>query len=169
MGSQPVVVAVSGIKNAGKTTFLEEILPLLRGHGLRVGVIKHDGHSFVPDVPGTDSFRLREAGAQAVAVYSAGRWMLVREEPAPLSELISHMSDMQLILLEGQKDSLWPKIELVRAAVSQQSICRPETLLALATDCAVCVPGVPTIALDGYEQAAQLLLRFVSQLTEEPG
>ena len=67
---RPAVLAVSGAHNSGKTTLLEKLIPLLRARGLKVGVIKHDGHDFTPDVPGTDSFRLREAGAEGVAVFS---------------------------------------------------------------------------------------------------
>ena len=39
----------------------EPLMNALRSRGLKVGVIKHDGHDFTPDVPGTDSYRLREA------------------------------------------------------------------------------------------------------------
>ena len=73
---RPAVLAVSGLHNSGKTTLLEKLLPALRSRGLKVGVIKHDGHDFTPDVPGTDSYRLREAGAEGVAVYSGQRYLL---------------------------------------------------------------------------------------------
>ncbi len=76
---RPAVLAVSGVHNSGKTTLLEKLLPVLRSRGLKVGVIKHDGHDFTPDVPGTDSFRLREAGAGGVAVYSGTRYLLTEE------------------------------------------------------------------------------------------
>ena len=79
---KPFVAAISGIKNSGKTTFLEHLVPVLRARGLRVAVIKHDGHDFTPDVPGTDSFRMRQAGADGVAVYSGHQWMVVRPSPA---------------------------------------------------------------------------------------
>ena len=76
---RPAVLAVSGVHNSGKTTLLEKLLPVLRSRGLKVGVIKHDGHDFTPDVPGTDSYRLREAGAGGVAVYSGTRYLLTEE------------------------------------------------------------------------------------------
>ena len=76
---RPAVLAVSGVHNSGKTTLLEKLLPVLRSRGLKVGIIKHDGHDFTPDVPGTDSFRLREAGAEGVAVYSGTRYLLTEE------------------------------------------------------------------------------------------
>lgn len=159
MANRPTVIAVSGVKNSGKTTFLENLLPLLREKGLRVGAVKHDGHDFSPDVPGTDSYRLRKAGAEAVAVYSASRWMLIQETAATLEALLAQMEGLDLILLEGQKDSHWPKIEVVRAAVSRESVCRPETLLAVATDTGIFLPGVPILPLDGYLQAAGLIIK----------
>ncbi len=155
--SCPYVAAISGVKNSGKTTFLEHLIPCLRSRGRKVAVIKHDGHEFEPDVPGTDSFRLRSAGAEGVAVYSRGRWMMVREEAADVEMLAVRFSDFDIVLLEGQKFSQYPKIELVRGAVSEQSVCDPETLLALATDTACLVPGVERIGLDDYERAAALL------------
>ena len=131
---RPAVLAVSGVHNSGKTTLLEKLLPVLRSRGLKVGVIKHDGHDFTPDVPGTDSFRMRQAGADGVAVYSGHQWMVVRPQPGSLEALIGLFADCDLVLLEGQKASPYPKIELVRGAVSHESVCAPETLLALATD-----------------------------------
>ena len=81
---RPAVLAVSGVHNSGKTTLLEKLLPMLRSRGLKVGVIKHDGHDFTPDVPGTDSYRLRQAGADGVAVYSGNQWMVFRPQPGSL-------------------------------------------------------------------------------------
>ena len=126
--------------------------------GLRVAVIKHDGHDFPPDVPGTDSFRMRQAGADGVAVYSGHQWMVVRPQPGSLEALIGQFADCDLVLLEGQKASPYPKIELVRGAVSQESVCAPETLLALATDTPARVDGVETIGLEDYARAAGILL-----------
>lgn len=165
----PCVVAVSGVKNSGKTTFLEGLLRVFRKRGLRTAVIKHDGHAFEPDVPGTDSYRLRSAGASGVAVYSVGRFMVIREEAGDLQALIREFSDYDLILLEGQKYSDFPKIEVVRGETGKRSVCRRETLLALAADEAadvICdwngavVTGVPRIGIADYEAAADLIERF---------
>ncbi|EEG54759.1 bifunctional molybdopterin-guanine dinucleotide biosynthesis protein MobA/MobB family protein [[Clostridium] asparagiforme DSM 15981] len=62
-GFRPPVLAVSGTKNTGKTTLLERLVVSLTSRGLRVAVVKHDGHDFEADVPGTDSRRMQEAGA----------------------------------------------------------------------------------------------------------
>lgn len=153
----PCVIAISGVKNSGKTTFIERLIPCIRRRGWKVAVIKHDGHIFEPDVPGTDSYRLRQAGADGVAVYCDSRWMIVREEPGELEDLLRQFSDVDIILLEGAKASLYPKIELVRGAVSAQPVCDTTTLLALATDTDCSVPGVRRIGIGDYERAAELI------------
>lgn len=39
-----VIAAVSGVKNSGKTTFLEHLVRELSARDYRTAVIKHDGH-----------------------------------------------------------------------------------------------------------------------------
>lgn len=147
----PPIIAVSGVKNAGKTTLLERLLPLLAAQGLRVVVIKHDGHDFEPDVPGTDSHRLRAAGAYGAAVYSSARYMLAEErEGVTVPELAAYFPEADLILLEGGKHSYYPKIEVIRAAISTKMVCDPDTLLAVCTDTGIVPPGVPALPLDDY-------------------
>ena len=116
----PAVLAVSGVHNSGKTTLLEKLIPLLRARGLKVGVIKHDGHDFTPDVPGTDSYRLREAGAEGVAVYSGQRYLLTEAFRLTEQDLLAlfERHGYDLVLLEGFGDSGWAKIEVVRSSVS---------------------------------------------------
>ena len=127
---RPAVLAVSGLHNSGKTTLLEKLLPALRSRGLKVGIIKHDGHDFTPDVPGTDSYRLREAGAEGVAVYSGQRYLLTEMFRLTEQDLLAlfERHGYDLVLLEGFKSSGWPKIEVVRSAVS----AAPESIQPLA-------------------------------------
>ncbi len=158
MKKEPVIIAVCGVKNSGKTTFLEGVIPKLCQKGIKVGVIKHDGHTFEPDVPNTDSFRLRKAGANGVAVYSNQRFMVIREEPPHFRELLEQFLWADVVLLEGGKDSPFPKIELVRSQVSQNSVCSTATLLALCTDLPHLLPEIPKIGLTEYEKAVDLIL-----------
>lgn len=64
------ILAVSGVKNSGKTTLITKILPLLKAKGLNVAVIKHDGHDFEADVPETDSWKFAKAGADSTLIFS---------------------------------------------------------------------------------------------------
>ena len=158
--AEPVVVAVSGVKNSGKTTLIEGLLPLLCAKGLKVAVIKHDGHDFSPDVPGTDTFRHLRAGACGTAVFSAHKWMACKQEPTDENALMALFPDADLILLEGFKHSPWPKLELVRAGNSQESVCDPATLLGLVTDLPLELPGVPVFASGDWEGIAALLYDY---------
>lgn len=110
---KPVIYAVSGYKNSGKTTLITKLVPILTECGYKVAVIKHDGHDFVPDVPGTDSFRHREAGAYGTAVYSGQRFLVTMEwgEKTPDEKLLMKaFPDADIILIEGLKGSSYPKV-----------------------------------------------------------
>lgn len=63
------IIAISGVKNSGKTTLITNLIPLLKEKGIKIATIKHDGHDFDPDVEGTDSYRHRKAGAYGVGSF----------------------------------------------------------------------------------------------------
>ena len=158
----PAVIAVSGIKNSGKTTFLAGIIPVLRERGLRIAAIKHDAHDFSPDVPGTDSYRLAAAGAAGVAVYSPRRYMITEEKrDVSLDAVLERFTDYDLVLIEGGKDSGYPKIEILRKARSAAPVCDTSTLLALCTDTGMVLPGIVSLALDDYAGAGALVFGYV--------
>ena len=46
-----LIFAISGYKNSGKTTLIENLIPILTEYGYKVATIKHDAHDFEPDVP----------------------------------------------------------------------------------------------------------------------
>ena len=65
--------------------------------------------------------------------------------------------EADLILLEGFKWTDYPKLELVRAGVSDHAVCAQSTLLALVTDTALRLAGVPTFAFSDTRAIAALL------------
>ena len=161
MSHSPVVVAVSGVKNSGKTALIEAMLPHLTAAGLRVAVIKHDGHRFLPEPPDTDTGRFMAAGAWGTAIFDGEKYKVVRREVVDEAALIAQFPEADLILLEGFKYSAWPKLEVVRAGNSEAPVANPTTLLALVTDLAL--PGVPTLPLGDGAGAAALLIRYVKE------
>jgi molybdopterin-guanine dinucleotide biosynthesis protein B len=157
--TQIPIVAVSGVKNSGKTTLLCGLIPVLKDKGLKLAVIKHDGHDYSPDPPGTDSFRLREAGAEQVAIYSLHRFSLAVDRPgATVESLMTHFEAVDLVLLEGGKNSAWPKIEVVRGGVSAAPVSAPETLWAVASDLPLTGVKAQVVGLDDYEELAAIIL-----------
>lgn len=107
---RPFIFAVSGFKNTGKTTLITKLIPELTGRGYRVAVIKHDGHDFESDVPGTDSYCFQKAGAYGTAVYSSRRLMIMKEYEEPNETmLLQAFGEADIILIEGLKNSSYPK------------------------------------------------------------
>ena len=110
------VIAICGLKNAGKTTLIEQIVPSLHGDGLSVAVIKHDVHGLQVDRPGKDSDRLFTAGADVVLRgpdQGFARWHDATD--AGLESQIAWMLERHdVVLIEGHKSTAWPKIWLHR-------------------------------------------------------
>ena len=107
---QPYVFAISGYKNSGKTTMITRLLPELKRRGYRVAVVKHDGHDFESDVPGTDSWRHQKAGAYGTAVFSKNRILITKDwEDVNEKMLFQAFPEADIILLEGMKHSGYPK------------------------------------------------------------
>ena len=133
----PVVFCVSGIKDSGKTGLIIKLINEFISEGYVVSVIKHDGHDYVMDYEGTDTSRFRNAGAKLSAIFSPKQFSINREGEIAVEALIdlvksSYKSD--IIIIEGMKNASYPKIEVVRKAVSDASICNPENLICIATD-----------------------------------
>ncbi len=107
---KPFLFAVSGYKNTGKTTLITKLIPILQERGCQVAVIKHDGHDFESDVPGTDSFCHKKAGAYGTAVFSKNRFSVTKEcKDITEKELALLFPEADIILLEGFKNSEHPK------------------------------------------------------------
>ena len=157
------VIGFAAFSGTGKTTLLAQVIPLLRGEGLRMGLIKHAHHRFDVDTPGKDSFELRAAGAERVLLGSRRRWALMVEREQPeeprLAELIGCIPDdgLDLVLVEGFKDEAYPKIELHRPSRGLPMLAtRDRSVLAVASDEPL---ELPVPCLDLNDPAA--ITRFV--------
>lgn len=129
------IVAVCGIKNSGKTTLLEKLVEGLAKRGMKVAVIKHDGHDFACDFPGTDSYRLSEAGAYGTAVFSEFRSFVHKKGTNERAkDLIRYFPEADIIFVEGMKDSRYPKIEVIREGVSVHPASNQEGRFLIVTD-----------------------------------
>lgn len=158
--ARPLVVAVSGVKNSGKNTLIEHLIPRLSARGLRVATVKHDGHRFEPERPGTDSFRHLQAGAFGSAVFDGEKFQAVKYAQVDENALIDLFPEADLILLEGFKASCWPKVEIVRKDNSDAPVCDPSTLLAIVTELEL-PSSCPLLKPEDYEGLASLLERYV--------
>lgn len=132
-------VAHSG---TGKTTLLEQVIPILSNRGLRIAVVKHSHHAFEIDHQGKDSYRLRHAGAVQTLLTSQKRWAVITETPecetdVTLNQAIAHLqTDMiDLILAEGFKSMSYSKIELHRPSLHKPLLYPDDDdIIAIASD-----------------------------------
>ncbi|MBE5848038.1 MAG: molybdopterin-guanine dinucleotide biosynthesis protein B [Lachnospiraceae bacterium] len=136
---RPLVFCVSGFSDSGKTGLIERLINEFINDGMSVGVIKHDGHDAFSDLPGSDSDRFRQAGAVKTAVFSDTRYCFHNAQKTDPDSLIRMMcaSDAppDVVIIEGMKDSSYPKVEVIRGAIYDQSVCSKESLICVATDC----------------------------------
>lgn len=163
------IFAISGVKNSGKTTLITRLLPLLTAEGLRVATIKHDGHDFNADVPGTDTYRHFQAGAYGTAIFSDSKFMVVKQQADITEEdLMECFPEADLILLEGFKTCPYPKIELIRKGNSSKSVCEGYQLTAIATDLEPEAPewekeypDIPILDLNNPREIADFILENI--------
>jgi molybdopterin-guanine dinucleotide biosynthesis protein B len=164
------VIGLAGWSGAGKTTLLTRLIPLLREQGLSVSVIKHAHHHFDVDVPGKDSWRHRQAGAEEVLVSSANRWALMHElrgarEPH-LPELLAKLSRVDLVIVEGYKSEPHRKIEVHRAANGKPLLFPTDRgIVGVVSDVAV-ETDLPTVHLDDIAGVAAMVRRSAIAIEE---
>lgn len=117
---QPPLVAVIGRKHSGKTTLLVRLAAELHRRGHRVMTIKHGSHTFNIDPSTTDTYRhYHEGNAERVAMAAPDKFALIErwsDELGPEEIAARYMSDADIVLCEGFKRSLLPKIEIYRRA-----------------------------------------------------
>jgi len=150
MGRFPVVSFV-GRSNSGKTTLLEKLIVLLRQRGYRVGVVKHTLRENVEtDIPGTDTHRMWDAGAEHVAFVTPDRIVHTqRYAQAPTLDLaLAGIHDVDIVIAEGFKRGPFPKIEVTRAARDPNLIPDVDGRIACVTDVPDLECAVPRFAFD---------------------
>lgn len=154
------VIAVCGVKNSGKTTLLLKLVRAFSDRGLKTAVIKHDGHDFSCDIPGTDSFKLKEAGAYGTAVYSKERVFVHRTGMGEGAEqLIAMFPEADVIFLEGLKGSGYPKIEVIREGVSEEPVSDPAGRFLIVTDREPSAYAEETAGFDDIGKIAERIMK----------
>lgn len=155
---KPAVFCVSGVKDSGKTTLISQLIQGFKAQGYQIGVIKHDGHEFEIDHVGTDTSYHRQAGSDATLIYSKTQFAFMKvQQHVQIEQLLKLFSDVDLVIIEGLKESTFPKIEVVL----KESICASAHLLAVATDGPFEHKVVPTFKRSDIEGLMALIQRKV--------
>ena len=166
------VLGIAGWSGAGKTTLIEAILPRLLAAGLTVSTVKHAHHGAELDRPGKDSWRHREAGAREVLVASPGRWALLHEEPGvepDLPALLTRMTPVDLVLVEGFRRYPMPKLEVHRPALGKPPLW-PEwpDVVAVASDAWLGGCDREQLDLGAVDAIATWVASFVQSIIAKP-
>lgn len=146
-----LVVSVVGRSNSGKTTLLEKLIAELKKRGYTVAAVKHSRGDFQLDHPGKDSWRLTEAGSDAVLMVSPHKLAFMQRatHPPTFEEVINFLGDKyDFVLIEGFKEGDIPKIEVHRRELGGL-VSSPEKLFAVVTDEQMDVPVPQFSNLDG--------------------
>lgn len=162
---RPPVVSIIAKSGVGKTTFIEKLIPELKRRGLRVGVLKHHSHDTPFDVPGKDTYRMAQAGAEVVVGASSVQTavFIQKSGSADLDATIDRfLSEMDIVLTEGYKRGDYPKIEVHRAARSAELLCEAHELLLVVTDEPLDLPA-PQFDLDDVAGVADQLFAWYQQ------
>jgi len=162
------LIGLAGWSGAGKTTLLRQLIPSLIARGLEVSTLKHAHHGFDIDQPGKDSWQHRQAGAREVLVASSRRWALMHEqqgdaEPS-LPALLAHLSPVDIVLVEGFRFAVHPKIEIHRAANAKPLLHPTDpSIVAIASDAPLRDVAIPLHHLDDIAAIAdEVLARAVA-------
>jgi molybdopterin-guanine dinucleotide biosynthesis protein B len=154
------ILSIVGKSDSGKTTLLEKLLPELTQRGYRIATVKHDVHGFEVDREGKDSWRHKQAGAHTVVISSPHKVALIRdvEKDFTLEEIRDKfIQDVDLILSEGYKKDVQPKIEVFRKEKHRELLCSKEDrLVAIVSNVAFEV-GVPCFGLDDMKGLADFI------------
>jgi molybdopterin-guanine dinucleotide biosynthesis adapter protein len=162
MATRIPVVSVVGKSDSGKTTLMEGLIRALAARGWRVATVKHHIHDFDIDIPGKDSWRHARAGATVTMISAPDKFGVVRrvDRERTIDELVEAAGpDVDILLTEGFKRAGDVRIEVSRAARSDELICEPDQLFALVTDVAYDVGQVPVFGLDDADGLASLIER----------
>jgi molybdopterin-guanine dinucleotide biosynthesis protein B len=156
------ILGLTGWSGAGKTTLMVRLIPELVSRGLTVSTMKHAHHAFDVDRPGKDSYRHRAAGATEVLVSSEHRWALMHEhrgETEPSStELMRHMTPVDLLLIEGFKRDPHDKLEIYRPALGKPLLSTGDpSFVAVLSDAPVPETGLPVIDLNDIAAIADFI------------
>ena len=110
-----MIFGIYGLKNAGKTTFLESLTRGLVNDGYKVATVKYATVNISIDKEGKDSWRHKKAGAVSVCVSGKNETAFIMEAVSGFSDIIStlqNLSHPDVILVEGCEIQGVPKIAI---------------------------------------------------------
>ena len=162
----PVIIhLVAAQSETGKTTIIGNLLPELKKRGLRVAALKGNLQRYELDTPGKDSRRFAEAGAD-IAGFTTPDSFFLFGQPADqdgTTAAAEVLASFDLVIIEGNKKSENPKIEVIRSDVNSEPLLVKNTV-AVITDRKDLKLEVPVLELGDSKALAEFIMdRFINQ------
>lgn len=143
--SETKVISFVGYSGSGKTTFIVQVIEELKKRGLTLALIKHDAHEFDLDHEGKDTYKFYHSGADIVTIFSKTKSGMMANNDALLKgctgaapcvkRIIKSLpKTVDLVIVEGCRESDIPKIGFSRCATNKGLSMKPSELVALITD-----------------------------------
>jgi len=157
---RPPIVTIIGTKKQGKTTLTVKLAAEMHRRGHRVMTMKHGSHTFNIDPSTTDTYRHYHEGlAERVAMVSPDKFALVErwtEERGPEQIAEKYLADADIVIAEGFKAAVLPKIEIFRRETGKTPLYEAGSELAshyiaIATDDAAMKAHVPLVLFSDPE------------------
>ncbi|MGD0919076.1 MAG: molybdopterin-guanine dinucleotide biosynthesis protein B [Thermodesulfobacteriota bacterium] len=139
------IISIVGKSDSGKTTLIEKLMPELTRRGHRIATVKHDVHGFEVD---------REV------IASRNKVALIRDvdKDLTLEEVREKLiQDVDLILSEGYKKDVQPKIEIFRREKHQELLCTKEDNLVAIVSNQTFDIGIPCFDLEDTKGLADFI------------
>jgi molybdopterin-guanine dinucleotide biosynthesis protein B len=157
------VISFVGQSNSGKTTYLVKLIAAMKRRGYKVGTIKHHKGDFEIDIPGKDTWRHAQAGADVVCIAAPGKMAMIHKLEAELSvaELVRQMAAVDVVFTEGYKDEGYPKVEVFRSAADNEPVAGKAELLAVVGDVKL-YDDVPLFELNDPDSLAGFIETWLS-------
>lgn len=152
-----MILGLAGWSGSGKTTLVTNIIPYLAKMNISVSTLKHAHKGFQIDKPGKDSYKHKEAGAKEVLISSEKRFALMHDynnKEISLNELITKLSPVDLILVEGWKNENMRKIEIYRKDLNKPLLAKNDkNIIAIATnDISIKIDNVKILNINNYKE-----------------
>ncbi len=162
LGQIPVV-GFAAYSGTGKTSLIEKLVRELKSRGIRVAVVKHDGHEFEVDRQGKDSWRFTQAGADVTVVASDTHAAFLENHSMSAQDILVRIQGVDLILVEGYKKECWPKILLRREGCPMPEVPK-EQMLAVVCDQEMPEEKVPCFSWENVTGLVDFLLDWKDKI-----
>ncbi len=161
------ILGFAAYSGTGKTTLIEKLVMALKARGLRIAVIKHDGHDFEIDHRGKDSWRFIQAGSDISIIGSTSKTAFVEQRGLSLMQIAARIHDVDLILVEGYKQENITQIGICRTATGKGFPADISRYTAVVTDAGTDAKtsGIPHFGFDEIEELTEFVMKNMDDFT----